>query len=117
MRILEVEIGKDLTSKRNAIGNFEGKEVIIKDFHRSWIHGKIKELSEESYIFSSKGYSGDYRTRDKGSNLCLDYLELEQLLIINPKTADTIRARENYHEITQKTIAETTKWARRGYQA
>ena len=44
MILEEIKFDDTSEGKREAIMNNLGQQVILKDFHKSWCHGKIREI-------------------------------------------------------------------------
>jgi len=114
MRILEIELG-EIEEKKRVIKRLNKKMVIVNDFHRGWIEGRIADVSgKESYYLEASEKPATQRQADNGRSLLLNYCDAKQLLLINPDDLTaSIGFRHSYQQITERTITETTKWARR----
>lgn len=113
MKLLEVEVGEELSTKRNAIRNFKGREVIVKHKDGRPKKGIIVSCQDkQSYILqvpTNRLIAWFY-----SKETSLTYESLERMQVVNPKVGDDLRTREGYHEVTQETIAMTVDWAKRG---
>jgi len=112
-----MELG-EVEEKKRVIKRLNNKRVIVNDIHRGWIEGRIVDVSgKDSYYIKASEKSVTQRQGDNHRSLLLNYLDAKQLLLINPDDLTiSMGFRHSYQPITEKTIAETIKWARRGYR-
>lgn len=47
MIIREINLGETVESKRRAILEYTGKEVILHDIHQEWCHGRLLKGGDE----------------------------------------------------------------------
>jgi len=111
MKTLDVEIGDEISTRRQAIRNFQGRVVIVNYEMRGKIRGRIISTQNSTYTLSTPVNPLAYFIF--GREIVLPYDGLNRLRVVNPKQDDELRAREGYVEITDRTIAETVKWAQR----
>lgn len=76
MKLREIVLGEDEDSRRRAIQENFGKEVIIRDFHKEWMHGTLldREYNREVYKIELQG---------EGRQIRLHYHDLDQLLLVS----------------------------------
>jgi hypothetical protein len=75
MILEEIKFDNTEEDKKKAILENIGREVIIKDFHHSWCHGKINEMWHESSVYAMVLYDG----RKAGT---FHYHDLEKLIVV-----------------------------------
>ena len=74
MIIEEIKLGKDNYSKRKAIQDNFGQEVILNDDHNDWCHGNLLEKGHDSEVYQMKIADGRGQRR-------LHYDDLNKLLV------------------------------------
>ena len=108
MKLLEVELyQEDPLTLLRAINNFMGREVIIEDAEAGKLRGKPISRIRQTYTFR---YCPDKKTV---VDRTLNYRNLRKMQVVEPTEEDYRRAREGYSEVTNATIRETLKWAKR----
>ena len=112
METLEVELGDNVSLKRNAVRNFQGRQVIVDHPEIGKKSGKIVESKNPVYFKFQT-----LRARIFKTEYTLPYDNLTSLQVINPNTGDPLRSRVGYHEVTQKTVQTTVEWVNKGYRA
>ena len=77
MIIEEIVLGKDVSSKQEAIRKNLGKEVILNDFHNRWCHGIVlgEKTDNMTYYINILSAIGEKR---------FYYSNLNQLLLLTP---------------------------------
>ena len=75
MILEEITLGKDNDSKRKAIQDNLGQQVILNDFHQNWAHGVLLKEGYDNEVYRIKIADG------KGQRQ-LHYNDLNQLLVI-----------------------------------
>ena len=74
MILEEIKFDDTIEGKRKAIMDSLGQQVILKDFHSSWCHGRIRDIGYDSSVYEMIIYDG----RKAGQ---FHYHDLEQLII------------------------------------
>lgn len=75
MILEEIKFDDTTEGKRKAILDNLGREVILKDFHHSWCHGKIREMWYSSSVYQMDIYDGRKEAR-------FHYHDLEKLIVV-----------------------------------
>jgi hypothetical protein len=109
MELLEVELDlQEPISLLKAINKFVGREVIIEDAVQGELKGIIvARKGRKNYVFKT------YPDKSSVKDYTLDYRDLKKMTLVSPRKEDYRRARVGYMEVTQGTITETLKWAKR----
>ncbi len=104
---LYAELGETLFSRRTAVNRLKNRfvTVVLVNQARS-ISGRIVDTGDNKY----------FRLRSLVRTHDIRYKDLVSMRLMCPREEDAREVREAYPEITQGTINETTKWARRGYR-
>lgn len=76
MILSEIVLGQTVESKRDAIQNNLGKQVILNDKNKGWCHGVL--LDEKYYNIGYKMKIGDGR-----GQIPFHYHDLNQLLVLS----------------------------------
>jgi hypothetical protein len=75
MIIEEIILGEKTQDKQKAIRSNLGKEVVLNDFHNSWLHGVLLKEEEDNEVYQINLF---HRTKQ------LHYHNLKQLLVLTP---------------------------------
>jgi hypothetical protein len=74
MKVREVQIGGDNESKRDAIQNNLGKQVLLCDEHNLWCHGTLLDGEDKTTYH--------LRSVDSKEQMRFHYHDLSQLLVL-----------------------------------
>ena len=81
MRLIELNVPNEGSDRRTLVQGLLGKEVILKDTHYSWLHGKILGEGSNSEVYSMNIASNRGKTS-------LHYHDLEVLLEVQRTQED-----------------------------
>lgn len=93
---LEVDLGDEVRTKRNALINFSSRQVTVLDEVKGEQSGKITQVDEKTYTLSSPRFLGLFGSYVEN----LDINNLRALAVQRPTDHDRFfRYREGYREV------------------
>ncbi len=104
---LEVDLGDEYIDRVRAIRKFQSRQVEVVDSSE----GKVRGIN-----VGGAGH-GHYQVYTRVKPVTLQYDNLEKMTLLSPKKGDENKLHHSYLEVTENTIAMTTKWAKNGYRA
>lgn len=123
MKGIEIELENDgtlqeiIVSRARNFSNILGRKIAFKRSSRYWSFGEVKYVGKEGVrIRYSRRLrelcNGNFREED-----LIPYENIQRAVLLNPEIGDDMKTRAGYTPVTERTIAETVKWAQRGYRA
>jgi len=88
MKTLEIQLGEDAKSKKNALKNFVERIIVVQHDKYGKIKGKIESLADDQ--FTIRKPTNDTLAAIYAKVYTLSYERITELAIVNPTQADYI---------------------------